>query len=337
MVISDEFYMQLALDEAWKYQGVTYPNPAVGCVVLDKNEKILSINAHKKAGEAHAEVLALKDAYLKSGGKKELANITDANAIHEFLYENHNNLLKDATLYVTLEPCNHYGKTPPCSLLISKLHIKRVVIGHLDHNAEASKGAEFLKESGIDVTTGILEKESYQLLEPFILWQKGNFTLFKWAQRLNGSLDGGTISSKASRTFTHQIRSVCDLLVIGGNTVRIDRPTLDARLSSSNAPDLLIYSKKQNFDKTIPLFHVPNRDVSIENNFSTLKNKKFVFVEGSPALLKQMDKEIDLLMVFIAPKIQNGASMQMLNENYEIIHQQKIGSDILIWMRRVDG
>ena len=332
--MNDEFYMRLAIDEAWKYQGVTYPNPAVGCVVLDSNSKLLSINAHKKAGEPHAEVLALKEAYLKNGGNKELANITDAQSIHNFLYKNHNNILKDSTVYVTLEPCNHHGKTPPCSLLLSKLNIKRVVIAHNDLNEKASGGIEFLKQNSISVTTDVLNKEAHNLLEPFLHWQKSNFVLFKWAQRLNGSLDGGTISSNSSRILSHKIRSVCDLLVIGGNTVRVDSPTLDARLCNAKAPNVLIYSKEKNFDVTIPLFNVKNREVIIKDNFNELKNRKFVFVEGSPTLLDKMSEEINWLMVFISPKMQNGKSMQTLNKNYEIIHQQKIDSDILIWMRK---
>jgi len=326
--------MHLAINEAWKYQGLTYPNPAVGCVVLDKYGKILSINAHQKAGGPHAEVMALKDAYLHNGGNSELSNLTDSNKIHNYLYDNHNNILKDATVYVTLEPCNHHGKTPPCSLLLSKLNVKRVVIAHNDLNEAASGGTEFLKQNSISVTTGVLNTEAHNLLEPFLHWQKNSFVLFKWAQRLNGSLDGGTISSKSSRILSHKIRSVCNLLVIGGNTVRVDCPTLDSRLCDGKAPDIFIYSKEKNFDKTIPLFNVKNREVIIEDNFKKLQNKKFVFVEGSPTLLEHMSKKINWLMVFISPKMQSGKSMQMLNENYEIIHQQKIDNDILVWMRK---
>ena len=336
MVISDEFYMRLALNEAWKYQGLTYPNPAVGCAVLDSSEKLLSVNAHQRAGEPHAEVMAIKDAYLKNGGNQELLDITDANKIHNYLYDNHNNILRDATVYVTLEPCNHHGKTPPCSLLLSKLNIKRVVIAHNDLSDVASGGAEFLKQHNIRVTTGVLNKEASYLLEPFLLWQKNNFMLFKWAQRLNGSLDGGIVSSDKSRTLSHKIRSVCDLLVIGGNTIRVDRPTLDARLSGGKAPDVFIYSKEKNFDKTIPLFNVKNREVIIKDNLKEFKNRKFIFVEGSPTLLEKMSKEINWLMIFISPKMQSGKSMLMLNKNYEIIHQEKIDSDILIWMRKIN-
>jgi len=332
--VNDEFYMRLAIDEAWKYQGLTYPNPAVGSVVLDSNGQILSINAHKKAGEPHAEVLAIKEAYLKSGGNKELSNMTDSNEIHNYLYENHNNFLKDATVYVTLEPCNHHGKTPPCSLLLSKLNLKRVVIAHKDLNEKASGGAEFLKQNSIQVTTDILNKESSNLLEPFLLWQKNSFILFKWAQRLNGSLDAGTISSKSSRILSHKMRSVCDLLVIGGNTVRVDRPTLDARLSNSKAPNVFIYSRSKNFDKNIPLFNIKNREVFIEDSFTKLQSRKFIFVEGSPTLLEEMNEKINWIMVFISYKMQSGKSMQMLNESFEIVHQQKIDSDILIWMRK---
>ena len=106
-------YLQLAIDEAWKYQFLTYPNPAVGAVLIVKNKVFIS--AHKKAGLPHAEVNVIYEAYKHFFKAPDL---TTSNDIHNFLYQNHNNFFNDAILYVTLEPCNHYGKTPPCSLLI---------------------------------------------------------------------------------------------------------------------------------------------------------------------------------------------------------------------------
>ena len=114
MKIDDNFYMKLAIDEAWKYQLLTYPNPAVGCVIV-KNGKLLAIEAHKEAGMPHAEVNALKEAFLKENPKSVLSTLKTSQEIHKFLIENHNGFFNDCEIFVTLEPCNHIGKTPACA------------------------------------------------------------------------------------------------------------------------------------------------------------------------------------------------------------------------------
>ena len=106
MKIDDNFYMKLAIDEAWKYQLLTYPNPAVGCVIV-KNGKLLAIEAHKEAGMPHAEVNALKEAFLKENPKSVLSTLKTSQEIHKFLIENHNDFFNDCEVFVTLEPCNH--------------------------------------------------------------------------------------------------------------------------------------------------------------------------------------------------------------------------------------
>ena len=133
MKIDNNFYMKLAIDEAWKYQLLTYPNPAVGCVVV-KDWKLLSVEAHKEAGTAHAEVNALKAAYLKIYPNSVLKTKNNPNEIHEYLIENHNNFFNDCEIYITLEPCNHVGKTPSCANLLKELKPKKVIIAHEDTN-----------------------------------------------------------------------------------------------------------------------------------------------------------------------------------------------------------
>ena len=245
--IDDNFYMQLALDEAWKYQGLTYPNPAVGCTVVGKYGELLSVDAHKKAGSPHAEVNALKLAYYKLTDDAKILDLEVSIDIHNYLIKNSNNIFENATLFTTLEPCTSVGKTPACADLIDKLNIKKVYIGSLDKYQPTKK---------YDAKSIILEKKCNALLEPFNLWQKDKFVFFKWAQRLDASTDG-SVSSNESRKNVHAMRNVCDLLVIGGNTLRIDRPTLDARLVNGNAPDILIYSRekegKKNHDNQIRL------------------------------------------------------------------------------------
>ncbi|ACM63590.1 bifunctional diaminohydroxyphosphoribosylaminopyrimidine deaminase/5-amino-6-(5-phosphoribosylamino)uracil reductase RibD [Campylobacter lari] len=292
--MNHEFYMNLAIDEAWKYQFLTYPNPAVGCVILDKNGKILSIKAHKEAGKAHAELEAVSKALKELDPNLDLPQ--DANDLHEFICKNHQGLLKGATAYVSLEPCNHQGKTPPCAKLFSELGFSEVFIAIKDEHKLASGGVEFLKSKGIKVQIGICEKRAKELLKPFLKWQKSSFKIFKLALSLNGSASGKIVSSKASRAYAHALRSKLDLLVVGGETIRHDRPILDARLAQAKAPNLCILSHQnlESFDQKIPLFNVSNRKI-----FSNIPNEaRFIMYEGGENFLKAFKDELDMLLIF---------------------------------------
>ncbi len=329
----DSFYIDLAVNEAWKYWGLTYPNPPVGGLLLDRNGAIVSISAHQRAGSPHSEVLLFQNAFWKLTKDREVLNLSDSQDIHNFLYENHKGIFKDFTLYTTLEPCNHFGKTPPCSLLIRNLGIKRVVIGTLDTNPTASGGVQYLQSSGIEVDILNSPKAKY-LVEPFEQWSKGQFIFFKYAQRLDGSIDGGTISSLESRKYIHSIRDRIDLMVIGGETIRTDRPTLDSRLVGGSAPDILIYSKYGEFDKTIPLFSVPDRNVYIDSSLERIENYRFIMVEGGYNLLQAILEYIDWVMVIISPTLSTSSTIHNLNIQFQIIHYLQIGEDIILWLRK---
>lgn len=332
MVINDEFYMSLAIAEAWKYQLLTYPNPAVGAIVLKKGE-IVSLEAHKKAGNAHAEVLALKSAYLKKNPTSRLENITSPFEIHDYLKENHDGFFEDCEIYITLEPCNHTGKTPACSDLLVALKPKRVIISVLDPNKNASGGIEKLKSCGIDVTIDICKKQGEDLLFPFLRYMSGKFLFFKLAARANGSIDGGYITSKESLTYVHKLRSVIDTLVIGGNTVRTDRPTLDCRfIEHGKSPDVLIYSSKKEFDREIPLFKVPNREVIISNTLDV--SSGYIMVEGGYTLLEQLYYQIDMLVLFISPNFKNSNDILLTELKFEILYSMQIGDDELIFLKK---
>jgi len=332
-LIDDNFYMALAIDEAWKYWGLTYPNPSVGGLILDKYGKIVSISAHQQAGYPHSEVLAVRDAYLKITNDKNIVFYSKSEDIHKYLYKNHNNIFHGFTIYTTLEPCNHYGKTPPCSLLLKNLGFKRVVIGVSDNNQKASGGAEFLRKSGIE-TTILNSQKAKDLIQPFQMWSRERFIFFKYAQQLNGAIDGGTISSKKSREYVHSLRDKIDLMVIGGNTVRVDRPTLDSRLVNGKAPDILIFSKSGEFDRTIPLFSVPNRQVYIENSLKRVEDYNFIMVEGGYSLLNAISNQIDWLLLFISPTLTSSPQINIERINFRTVHQMKIGEDILLWLKR---
>lgn len=330
MVIDDNFYMQLALDAAWPFQGLTFPNPAVGCVILDSQGKLLSIGAHEKAGDAHAELNAVTQALLHLD--PSLTFPKEASKKHAFICENHADLLKDASVYVTLEPCNHHGSTPPCSMLLEALHVKRVIIGMMDPNPKAAGGKERLEKAGIEVCCGVKEASCRELLEPFITWQQGTFSFFKIAMHQNGVIDGGAVSCKESRILVHKLRDKTDLLVIGGNTVREDRPLLDARLCEGKAPDVLIYSHKTEFDTSIPLFDIPNRNVMIESSYERLKKYRFVMIEGGFGMIKALPKETSWYLIFHSPHFKKGCAIDV-SQDLRLLWQGRSGDDCYGWYK----
>lgn len=326
--------MKLALEAAWDYQLLTFPNPAVGAACISADGAILSHGAHKIAGAPHAEIYALRDAYTILSGDSTIALSDDSHAIHDYLRTHHNDIFKTISMVVTLEPCAHSGKTPSCALLIRDLGVKELFVACKDPNPIASGGGEILGASGIQCTFGIMESEGQKLLEPFIQWQSNPFVFFKWAQRLDGTIDNGTISSEMSRKHVHALRDKCDLIVIGGNTVRIDRPTLDARLVEGKAPDVLIYSYEEEFDRTIPLFNVSNRQVFIESRFDRIKEYRLVMIEGGAGMFEASRDVCDWYLSYIAPKIGGGTqTLGSIQEDFEVVHA-KISDNIILWMKK---
>lgn len=202
-------YMRQALNLAEKGRGNVSPNPLVGAVIV-KEEKIIGQGYHPAYGEAHAEIYALKQA---------------------------GNKAKDATLYVTLEPCCHYGKTPPCVDAIIKSGIKKVIVAMVDPNPLVSEqGIKKLRENGIEVEVGILEEEAKKLNEVFIKYitTKMPFVTLKIAMTLDGKIasytgDAKWISGEASRRKVHQLRGEVEAIMVGSGTVLADNPMLTAR------------------------------------------------------------------------------------------------------------
>ncbi len=328
-------FMQQAIDKAWKYQLLTYPNPAVGATVV-KDGKVLSVEAHKQAGMPHAEVLALKEAYLTFYPNSLLQSIEDSAQIHDFLIKNHNNFFQECEIYVTLEPCNHTGKTPACAQLLEKVRIKKVYIGTLDPNPKASGGLQRLRDVGIEVCTQICQDQTDKLLYPFFKWQTDKFVFFKLAMRKDGSIDGGYITTKDSLTHVHNIRNNLDLLVIGGETVRVDRPTLNCRYASqNNPPDILIYSNQNNFDTTIPLFSIKNREVSITNSLEILKSNKFVMIEGGYNLLNSLKSSIDYLVIYMSNNTNSEDTIDINQFGFEEVYRFDINeNDTIIFLEK---
>ena len=327
----DTVLMQKALDAAWAYQVLTFPNPAVGAVVSNEQGDILGVGAHQKAGSPHAEVLALKAAYETLTEDTRIGLIDDATELHAFLKTHHHTLFHTLSLHVTLEPCHHYGKTPPCSSLIEALGLSRVVIGSSDESAKAKGGGTYLREKGIEVHYGCLQNACDLLLTPFTCKEKKRpFVFFKLALSCNGVATGGIITSLDSRKMVHRLRDRCDLLVIGGNTVRTDRPILDARLCNGKAPDILIYSKQRDFDRTIPLFNIPNRAITIASDFTNINDYEMVMVEGGQGLLNALSNTIEWYLIFESPHEKEGDAI-ILPAGLQKVFSQRVGEDTMSW------
>lgn len=333
--MSDEFFMKLALDEAWKYQLLTYPNPAVGCAIVDKNGELLALNAHKCVGFAHAELGAVSLALstLCPEFKESLKALENQpNELYDFILKTHKGALKGACAFVSLEPCAHFGKTPPCALLLKELGFARVVFGSADKGEHAKGGAKILANAGVIVEQSTLKAKCDELLEPFLAWQSGHFAFFKVALSLNG-VYSGKISGELARRHCHEIRSKLDLLVIGGNTVRSDRPTLDARFSATkHVPDILIYSRQRQFDEQIPLFSVAGRKVNISSDLELLKKAKFAMIEGTSTLFKALKNEFSWVLIYQSNELKTGDFFNA-QENLQIMHTTPLGSDTAFWCK----
>ena len=225
----DEFYMRRCLQLARCAAGSTSPNPMVGAVIVCDG-RIIGEGYHIRAGEPHAEVNAVR-------------SVAPA----------HRHLLPQSTMYVTLEPCSHYGKTPPCCDLIIKEGIKRVVIGTTDNN-ECVNGAGIarMKQAGIEVVVGVLENECYAVNRPFFTYNRlaRPMVTLKWAQAADGFIDlerdkGAPlrISTSVSQVAVHKLRSRHDAILVGTRTALLDNPSLNLRHWAGRAPLRLVIDR----------------------------------------------------------------------------------------------
>ncbi len=220
----DEIYMRRALDLAIRGRGKVEPNPMVGALVV-KDDNIIAEGWHECFGNPHAEVVALERAGLQTKG---------------------------ATLYVTLEPCAHYGKTPPCVKKIIHSEIKRVVFPLIDPNPLTSgRGKQNMLEAGIEVLEGVLKEEAKRVNAPFFkLMNTGMpYVTAKWAMSLDGKIatqagDARWISSEESREYVHKVRSLVDAVIVGINTVIRDDPLLTCRIPGGRNPKRIVLDSR---------------------------------------------------------------------------------------------
>ena len=273
---SDEIYIQRCIQLAKKALGNTYPNPMVGAVIVH-NGKIIGEGFHQKAGENHAEINAINSVKDQS-------------------------LLPESTIYVSLEPCAHFGKTPPCSLKLKEIGFKKVVVGCRDsHEKVAGKGIEILKNAGIEVQSGILEKECRALNKRFFCFheKKRPYIILKWAESKDGFLDKDfqptQIGNSLTKQFVHQLRSEEHAILVGTNTALVDNPSLTVREVEGKNPTRILID----FELKVPSnFKILNNEAptllfnSIKNeeigNLKFIKIEKENFLEN---LLKKLHEE----------------------------------------------
>ncbi|WP_269623284.1 bifunctional diaminohydroxyphosphoribosylaminopyrimidine deaminase/5-amino-6-(5-phosphoribosylamino)uracil reductase RibD [Prochlorococcus marinus] len=314
-------WMRRVLELASLADGQTSPNPLVGAVILDVNNQLVGEGFHSLAGEPHAEVEALAQAGALS---------------------------KNGTLIVNLEPCCHQGKTPPCTEAILKAGLSRVVIGIKDPDPRVSgKGISLLKKAGIEVITGVLEKEASYLNRAFIFRNRTgrSWGVLKWAMSLDGriGLPNGSskwISGEISRNSVHCLRAKCDAVIVGGSTVRNDDPLLTSRGLAETEPLRVVFSSsldlpsnakiwKTDLAKTLICYgpesnpelleNLPNGPKRLPLSKSTPKkllerlaeygcNK--VLWECGPSLATTAINQncVQELVLFIAPKLLGGVS-----------------------------
>lgn len=293
----DKKYMKRALELAQKGQGNTLSNPMVGAVMVC-DDRIIGEGYHMRCGEAHAEV----------------------NAINS-VSEDDKHLLSKSTIYVTLEPCCHYGKTPPCTELILKVGIPHVVIAMRDPFAKvAGGGVKILRERGVEVTEDILKKEAEFLNRRFICYhtQKRPYIILKWAETIDGYIDTERNSSspapwltgEAAKTLVHKWRSEEDAIMVGANTVLRDNPSLTTRNWFGKNPIRIVIDRDNSLSRNFNIFNSKARTLVFNmSDISTLLKKLYdegiqsVFVEGGTKTLQKFIDEgkCDEIRRFVSP------------------------------------
>ena len=258
--------MHRAMELARLGFGNVSPNPMVGCVIV-YNDKIIGEGFHQQYGGSHAEVNAV-------------------NSVED------KNKLSESTIYVTLEPCSHFGKTPPCANLLAQYQVKKVVIANIDPNPlVAGKGIEILQNAGIEVEAGILEDEGKDLNKRFLssFTKKRPYVILKWAETADGfiarkNFDSKWISNEFSRKLVHKWRAEEDAILVGKNTAKYDNPILNVRDWEGKDPLRIVIDHQLELEKNLNLFNgdIPticyNLERSeVEESLSYVKLKKTSF------------------------------------------------------------
>ena len=293
-----ELYMKRCLELAETGIASVSPNPMVGCVIV-KDHKIIGEGFHAKIGDAHAEVNAVKSVFEKYGDQA-------------------NSLLKDATVYVSLEPCAHFGKTPPCADLLIKHQVKKVVIGNKDPFPDVDgKGMARLMNAGIDVTQGILEEECRQLNRRFFtrIEKQRPYIILKWAQTANGYFSPlkptkEWISTALAKKIVHKWRTEEDAILVGKQTVIADNPQLTTRDWDGKNPIRLVIDRNLDIPLDKHIFNNAARTIIFnEVNTEVIENIHYIQMEDMKHYLPQKIAYQLYLMDIQSVIIEGGANI----------------------------
>ena len=267
-MISHKKYMDLTIKLAEKGKGSTSPNPMVGCIIV-KRGRIVGKGYHKKAGAEHAEVLALNDA-----GKKAI----------------------NSTMYVNLEPCSHWGRTPPCTEKIVEAGVREVIIGMEDPNPLVD-GFRELKFRGLKTKIGILENDAKKLNEAYVRYMKTKrpFVIIKVAMSADGRIatktgDSKYITSKEARTYVHQLRTEVDAVMVGLNTVLRDNPELTPRLIKGKDPMKIVVDSKLKIPKNCNLVKEPSKLIIATTGKASKNDVKKLQQKGVNVIITKTNK-----------------------------------------------
>ena len=277
MTASREFYMKRCLELAAQWAGFTAPNPMVGAVLVYKG-RIIGEGAHQQYGGPHAEVNCLNS-----------------------VEEKDRSLISQSTLYVSLEPCAHHGKTPPCSQLIIQHKIPHVIVGVRDpFPAVDGKGIEQLIAAGINVETGLLETECRELNDAFFCFHQKHrpYIVLKWAQTSNGIMGAPKgearlhISSDASNRLVHKWRRDAAAIMIGTNTALLDDPQLDNRYWPGPSPLKVVIDKKGILPTSLNIFKKGSVLILTEQPIAPSNSVSYLKIDPSKNLFKQIFREL---------------------------------------------
>ena len=316
-----ETYMKRCIELAQMGMGLVSPNPMVGAVVVCDN-RIIGEGYHMSFGEAHAEVNAIR-------------NVVDT-------YPDAEHLLKRSTIYVSLEPCSHFGKTPPCADLIINNQIPRVVVGCRDPFEQVDgKGMEKLKAAGVEVIEGVLEDECKVLNKRFNtrVQKQRPYIILKWAQSKDGFFapaDGSQkwITSSLAKQLVHRWRSEEDAVLIGKNTALADNPQLNVREWSGQNPVRIIVDRNLELNKELHIFD-QSQDTIIFNALKTeLVGKiKYLELEGFDNLLPQLICYQLYLMDIQSVMIEGGEKMLNLFLSAGLWDEARVFTGPVLWSK----
>ena len=296
--MSDELYMKRCLELAEMGNGQVSPNPLVGCVIVSGG-KIIGEGYHQKYGQAHAEVNAIR-------------SVTDRYG------EQAVELLKNAVAYVSLEPCAHFGKTPPCADLLIRHQLKKVVIGNRDPFPDVDgKGIEKLKNAGIEVVSGVLEDECFEVNRRFFtrIAQQRPYIILKWARTANGYFAPKNsvqqwISGPLSKKLVHKWRTEEDAILVGKQTAIADNPALSAREWPGKNPIRIAIDRKLEIPADSQLYNADAKTIIFnEQKTSVEGNIHFIEMEDMQYYLPQKIAYQLYLMDIQSIIIEGGANM----------------------------